>query len=225
MRQIRGLAASVLIFAALQTHQVRAQTELAMKIAEARKANATMMQQYSWQSRTELVDNGKTADTRIESVSTGPDGTLQRTLLNDESAALPHGFLRRRLAEKEKEKVEKYLTGLRHLLDQYTSPTQGKVVAFVVDAKIQAPDGSGVLVLTASGVVIPGDTVSLSVQAATRLPQRVAITTSFEGDPVVATATFKTLPSGLNHLEFGEVTVAAKQMTLQLHNYNYNQNN
>ena len=105
MRQIRVLTA-VLIFAALQTSPVQAQSELAMKIAEARKANAAMMLQYSWQSRTELIDNGKTADTRIESVSYGPDGTLQRTLLNDESAPLPHGFLRRRIAEREREKVE-----------------------------------------------------------------------------------------------------------------------
>ena len=40
-----------------------------------------------------------------------------------------------------------------------------------------------------------------------------------------ATASFRTLPSGLTHLEFGEVDVPAKQMSLQLHNYNYNQNN
>jgi hypothetical protein len=204
---------------------VAAQEGLAARIVEARAANAAMMKQYSWQSRTELIDKGKVADTRIESVSYGPNGQLQRTLLNDQSAPLPDGFLRRRIAEKEKEKVEKYLSGLRALLDQYTLPGQGKVSAFVSGAKIQPPDADGLLQLTGSSVVVPGDTFSLSVQATTRQARKVAITTTYEGDAVTASATFKTLPSGLTHLEFGEVDVAAQQMSLQLHNYNFNQNN
>ena len=52
------------------------------------------------QSRTELIDQGKVGDTRIEMVSYGPDGQLQRTLLNDESSPLPRGFVRRRIAER-----------------------------------------------------------------------------------------------------------------------------
>ena len=76
-----------------------AQEGLAMRIAEARKANAAQMKQYSWQSRTELIDNGKVADTRIDSVTYGPNNQLQRTVLNDQSSPLPRGFLRRRIGE------------------------------------------------------------------------------------------------------------------------------
>jgi hypothetical protein len=226
MRKLFILATSLLVFGGDQTNQLQAQSEgLAVKIAEVRKANVALMKQYSWQSRTELTDNGKVADTRIETVSYGPDGKLQRTLLNDESSPLPRGFVRRRIAEREKEKVEKYLTGLRALLDQYTLPTEGKMLGFVADAKIQAPDANAVLQFTGTGVVVPGDTVTLSVQAATRQTLKLAITTSFEGDPVIVSASFRTLAGGLNHLEFGEVDVAAKQIKLQQHNYNYNQNN
>ena len=196
-----------------------------MKIAGARKANAALMKQYSWQSRTEVIDKGKVADTRIESVAYGPAGQLQRTLLNDEKAPLPGGFLRKRIAESEREKVEKYLLGLRNLLDQYTLPTAGKMLDFVSAAKIQAPDANGLLQLSGSSVVVPGDSLTLSVQATNRQTRKVTITTTFEGDMVTATASFNTLASGLNHLEFGEVDVPAKEMKLQLHNYNYNQNN
>ena len=225
MKKLTILTASLLLFGAAQITQLQAQEGLAMKIGEARKANAALMKQYSWESRTELIDKGKVADTRIQTVSYGPDGQLQRTLLNDESSPLPRGFLRRRIAEKEKEKVEKYLKGLSALLDQYTLPTQGKVIEFVFDAKIQAPDGNGLLQLTGSSVVVPGDTFSLWVQATTRQTRKVAITTTFEGDPVTATGSFKTLPSGLTHLEFAEVDVPAKEIKLQLHNFNFNQNN
>jgi hypothetical protein len=183
------------------------------------------MKQYSWQSRTELIDKGKVADTRIEMVSYGPDAQLQRTLLNDEASSLPRGFLRRRIAERERERVQKYLVGLRGLLDSYTLPTQGKMLDFVTAAQIQAPDGNGLLQLVGSSVVVPGDTLTLTIQAATRQTRKLTITTTFEGDQVTATASFKTLASGLNHLEFGEVEVPAKEMKLQLHNFNYNQNN
>jgi hypothetical protein len=225
MKRLLIVTSGLLAFGVFQISELQAQEGLAARIAEARTANAAMLKQYSWQSRTEVIDTGKVADTRIESVTYGPNGQLQRTLLNDESSPLPRGFLRRRIAEREKEKVEKYLTGLRSLLDQYTLPTQGKVLAFVMSATIQAPDANGLLQLNGNSVVVPGDTFALSVQATTRQTRKIAITTTFEGDPVTATASFRTLPSGLTHLEFGEVDVPAKQMSLQLHNYNYNQNN
>src|SRR4051812_23496193 len=77
---------------------------LADKIYAAQKANAASLKQYSWSSRTEVLDGGKVQDVRIDSVSCGPDGQLQRTVLNDQSSPLPHGFLRKRIAEDERKK-------------------------------------------------------------------------------------------------------------------------
>ena len=48
---------------------------------------------------------------------------------------------------------------------------------------------------------------------------------TFQGDPVSLTATFKTLPSGLTHMAYGEVIVPAKQMSIQVQNFDYNRNN
>src|SRR5213083_585505 len=84
-------------------------TEMAVRITEARKANAALMRQYSWTSRTEVIDQGQVKDLRIDTVNYGPDGQLQRSTMNDQSAPLPRGFLRRRVAEIERQKVEQYL--------------------------------------------------------------------------------------------------------------------
>ena len=92
----------------------------AAQIAKARTANAALMKQYSWNSRVEVLDQGVVKDLRIELVNYGPMGQLQRNVLNDQSAPLPFGFLRRRIAENERAKVEEYLVGLRSLLEQYT---------------------------------------------------------------------------------------------------------
>ena len=79
--------------------------------------------------------------------------------------------------------------------------------------------------MTGKNVVSPGDTFSLWVDPRTRHAQRVQVSTSFQGDPVNLMATFKTLPSGLNHVAYAEVIVPTKQMSVQVQNFDYNRNN
>ena len=198
---------------------------MAVRVTEARKANAALMQQYSWTSRTEVIDQGQVKDIRIDAVNYGPGGQLQRTVMNDQSAPLPFGFLRRRLAEFERQRVEEYLSGLRDLLEQYTLPTAGKVEDFMNRATATGPDAAGLFEMTGQNVVYPGDSFSIWVYPLTRHPQKVQVSTTFQGNPVTLTATFKTLPSGLNHVAYAEVTVPAKQLSVQVQNFDYNRNN
>ena len=200
-------------------------TNVVERAMTARKANAALMRQYSWTSRTEVIDQGQVKDLRVDTVNYGPDGQLQRTVMNDQSAPLPVGFLRRRIAEDERKKVEEYLTGLRDLLEQYTLPTAVKVQEFMNRAAATGPDAGGLFELTGQNVVYPGDTFSLWINPKTRHAQRIQVSSSFQGDPLSLTATFKTLPSGLNHVAFAEVIVPAKQLSVQVQNFDYNRNN
>jgi hypothetical protein len=177
-----------------------APTAMAVRITEARKVNAALMRQYSWTSRTEVIDQGQVKDLRIDTVNYGPDGQLQRTIMNDQSAPLPFGFLRRKIAEHERQKVEQDLTGLRGLLEQYTLPTAGKVQDFMSAATATGPAASGLFEVTGRDVVTPGDTFSLWADPITRHPRRIQVATTFQGDRVTVIATFKTLRTGLNHV-------------------------
>ena len=199
--------------------------DVAVRVTEARKANAILMQQYSWTSRTELIDQGQVKDIRIDLVNYGPGGQLQRSLINDQGTPLPGGFLRRRIAERERQKMEEYLAGLRDVLEWYTLPTAGKVQAFLSQAKATGPDATGAFELTGQNVVLLGDTFSLWVDPLTRHPRKMQVSTTFQGDPVNVTATFKTLPTGLNYVAYAEVTVPAKQISVQVQNFDYNRNN
>ena len=105
----RSLAVAVFAMALGSTHTIAAQTApppttMAARITEARKANADLMRQYSRTSRTEVIDQGQVKDLRLDAVTYGPGGQLQRTAMNDQSAPLPFGFLRRRIAEVERQK-------------------------------------------------------------------------------------------------------------------------
>src|SRR5262245_2622298 len=137
---------------------------MATKVVEARKANAALMKQYTWNCRTELTKEGKTLDIRIDQVQYGPDGKLQRVELNNQTPDAkqwhPRGFLRRAIADDKKKELEQYLTGLRALLEEYTLPTEGKLIDFINSAKMQsasAPDGSPLLMIQGTNVVKPGD--------------------------------------------------------------------
>src|SRR3974377_1725629 len=99
---------------------VRAQSanaNVANQITEARKANAALMRQYTWNSRTEIIEGGEGKDIRIELVNYTPEGEFQRSVSNDQESRMPIGFLRRAIAENRKKQLEDYLTGLRGLIE------------------------------------------------------------------------------------------------------------
>ena len=201
--------------------QMAAKAATAMKIADARKANAKLMHQYAWQSRTELIENGAVQDMRLDQVQYGPDDSLQRIVQNEQGASLPMGFLRRAIAENKRQQMEEYLKGLRSLLDQYTLPTAGKVLDFMDTATATLADEGRLILMSGTSVVIPGDTLSVWTEAATRHTHKIQVYTFFQSDAVNLTATFKTLPSGLTHVAFAEATVPAKGLSVQVQNFDY----
>jgi hypothetical protein len=141
--------------------------------------------------------------------------------LNDQNAPLPRGFLRKAVAEDEKQKLETYLTGLRGLLDQYTLPTTGKVLDFMMSATPMGPDAAGLFSMVGNNVVLPGDSLTIWVNGITRHVARIQVNSTFQGDPVQLHATFSTLPSGLNYVAYAEATVPTKQLSVQVQNFNY----
>ncbi len=195
---------------------------LANSIIAARKKNAQMMQQYSWNCRLEVLEKGKVEDTRIDQCVYGADNQIQRTLLNDAGAALPRGFLRHKVAERERKDTGKYLKQVVALLDKYTLPSAGAVINFISSATIPAPGPNGEIQIAGNGVVTPGDSLSLTIYAPSRATRKVTIsTTDSDGNAINVTATFRTMASGLNHLQFATVEIPAKNLTIQVHNYDY----
>jgi hypothetical protein len=194
----------------------------AVQIYQAREANAALMQQYTWNSRTEIISKGQVKDTRIDQVSYGHYGQLQRSVLNDQSAPLPLGFLRRAIAEGEKQQMEQYLAGLQAIVEQYTLSTTGNILDFISTAVVSGPDANGLFQLTGHGIVRVGDTLMMWVDPWTKHLRRIQVNTSFQNDAVQLSATFATLPvSGLNYAAYAEATVPDKQLSVQIQNYNF----
>jgi hypothetical protein len=224
-RHLRELPSHIFVLLLLGSatqFQLRAETTgLAGEIIQVRQTNDALMRQYSWECRTDVLVDGASKDLRIEQVNYGPTGQLQRMVLNDQSPASPIGFFAARIAMEVRAEVQQAISGLRGLLDQYTLPSSGRVVGFINQATISAPDANGALQLTGSSVVVPGDTLSLWVDARTRQPRRMRLMTFYQGYQVTATATFNTLATGLNHMAYAQVNAPAINLTLQVQNFDY----
>jgi len=231
---MKALPRLVLAFAAVSFAQFAfaqsspyAAANRAVQISEARRANAALMHHFTWNSRVEIIVDGQIKDIRIEQVQYGPFGQLQHNLLNDQPAAgapgiLPFGFLRRAIAQQEKQQMQTFLQGLKQMLQQYTLPTTGKILDFMASATPAGPNEYGYYALAGSNVVQPGDELTIWVDPWTRHVRQVKVSTTFQGDTVQLHATFQTLhQSGLNYAAFAEATVPAKQLSVQVQNYNY----
>ncbi|MBL9147857.1 MAG: hypothetical protein JNM94_04115 [Phycisphaerae bacterium] len=197
---------------------------LANAILAARQKNAALMQQYNWNSRTEIDENGKMQDIRIELVSYLPNGELQRSLLNDQQGAMPGLFLRKAIEENQRKQVEEMVQGLGRLVEQYTLPTPGKMISYLVQAQVQpvtTAAGTTVLQIIGSGVVVPGDTFTMTFNGTTLQPTNIQINTTFNGNAVVVNGSFMTNRAGLNFLQYATAEVPSKNVAVMIHNFDY----
>ena len=197
-----------------------AQANIAVTITQARQRNAMAMQRYSWNERIDVQQGGQQKDLRIE-VCTFFGGQKQCTVQNDQHAPLPGGFFRRNAAENKIKDFETYIKGLKALIDQYTLPTAGAILNFLTTAQTMGPGPEGYLTTSGGNVVQPGDTLTIWTNAATRQPARMSINTVYQGQAVQVSATFKTLPAGLNYMNYATVDVPARQLQLAVQNFDF----
>jgi len=187
------------------------QTANAFRLAAARQANEALMKRYGWESRTQISVNGEVKDTRVDSVGYGPDGQLQRNNMSDQQAAVRGLFLRHLIAAVDKKELE-----------QYTLASAGAIQTFLDRAVASGPNPQGLYQMTGNSVVQPGDAYTLSFNPQTRKPTSIQVSTNFNGGPVTLNATFRTIgPDGLNYVEFANLDAPAKQVNVQVSNYNY----
>jgi hypothetical protein len=195
-----------------------------MQIQQARQANMTLLRNYTWNRRVEVLKNGNMVDQIISQENYLPNGQLQKVILNDEHAPLPGGFIRRMAAESKINDAKKYADGLKELFDQYTLPSAGAILNYLMIAHTTGPDAYGSLITTGSNVVVTGDSLTMWVDAKTKKIRKITVTTTFQGDYVTVNAVFGIVPhNGPTYLQYAEITVPSKAVMVLVQNYNYYQ--
>ena len=200
----------------------------AVQIYQAREANAALMHQYEWNSRTEIISQGQVKDIRIDLVSYGPFGQLQRTVINDQPASggpimpTPFGFLRRAIAEDKKKEMQEYLMGLQGCSSSTRCPRPRRSSTSSRRRLPADRTPTGLFQMTGYSVVQPGDNLTLWVNPWTKHLRQMQVNTTFQGNAVADDRDLPDAPrSGLNYAAFAEATVPAKQLSVQVQNYNF----
>lgn len=217
----------VIIFGIQFRQNLKAQTkeseisELATQILQARKTSNDLLPKYLWTSRTEIIKSKEILNILIEKNQYDQQGQLIQKVLNEKDAKMPKIFLIREIAETEKENMEKFLFGLRDFLKKYSLQGTDQIKRFLAAATWQVVDSTHEFVFTSRNVEEEGDQLTWWVEDIHYNTARIEVTTIYQKDVVRFTALFMRLRDGLNYMAYAEANIPAKNITLQLQNYDY----
>jgi hypothetical protein len=186
-----------------------------------RKVCNDLLPKYSWTSRTEILKSKEILNLIIEKNQYDHEGKIVQKVLNEQGAKMPKAFLIKEIAEAEKENMEKFLYGLRDFLKKYSLQGIDQVKHFIEAATWQVVDSTHEFVFTGRNVEEEGDHMIWMVEDIHYSTCRLEVFTTFEGDAVHFTGTFTRLRDGLNYLAYAEAHIPAKNITLQIQNYDY----
>jgi hypothetical protein len=217
----------LVLSAMLNLQHIQAQskdTELSAmvdRIIRERVLSNDLRLKYSWTTRTEVLKSKEVLNIMIEKNQYDKDGKIVKKMLNQQGAKMPTAFLIREIAESEKESMEKFLYGLADFLKKYSLQETEQVKRFISTATWQVIDSTHEFVFTGRNVEESGDRMTWVVENASFSTCKLEVETMFEGDAVHFTGTFTRLRDGLNYMAYAEARIPAKNITLQLQNYDY----
>ena len=184
------------------------------------KANAQLMQKYTWKMRVQLTYKGDEKPAQLYQMNY-VNGQLQKTLLSAPPAETgrKHG-IRHRIKEQKIDEFKAWAAQLTDLVKRYMSPSPGTMMDFYSSATF-CPVPSGNVRATDTGFIQPGDTATYWINPATKQPVTYAFATALQGDAVKATVTFGQVPGGPQYASQMNITVPAKEVSATITNFNF----
>jgi hypothetical protein len=164
-------------------------------------------------------------NTKVESVSYGPDGQQQKNVVSDTEAQQPRG-LRGMIAERKAEDIKTELESAVALIRGYVPPNPQQLQAAVAAHNMQlssAPPGEATLVF--SNYNLPGDALTLTFAIEPKSIQTVNVSTWLDSPskPVTLTVQFDTLPDGTDHAATTTLALPSSNLQVTVTNSNYQQ--
>lgn len=193
------------------------------KFAQTQQENARALRRYNWKSRTEVRRGGERKSTKLYLTRYAVDGTLQQTLINEESQKIPTRGLRGLIARKKKEDFVELLDSLGALAKSYGNLSADRMQRFMASAIVtpETASQSRLLRIEGRGVLLPGDSMTVWVDAVTRRQRRVEVQTTFDGKPLSITSQFEDLPNGPTFMARSVIDYPGKELSVITDNFDY----
>jgi hypothetical protein len=191
--------------------------------AQAQRENAKALRRYNWKTRTEVRKGGETKSIKLYLTRYAVDGTLQQTLINESSQKIPERGLRGLIARKKKEDLVELLDGLGALAKSYGNLPADRMQRLMASATttIETTSQSRLLRIQGRDVLLPGDWMTIWVDAVTRRQRRVEVQTTFDGKPLNVTTQFQDLQNGPTFMARSVVDYPSKELMVITDNFDY----
>jgi hypothetical protein len=212
-------AGSAALAGSIALAQAPSPVQLATEYGEKAKANAALMKQYSWQMRVQMTAKGEQKPASIYQMRYDVSGDLQKTLLTAPPEEKKHG-LRGKIEEDKMKEFKDWADGLMDLLKKYMAPTPGTMMDFYSKA-VSTPADPGMVKVSGSGFVQPGDSITYVINSATKSPLRFSFKTAYKGDPVECKVILGQVEGGPQYAGKTSVSVPAKDVSATIENFNF----
>jgi hypothetical protein len=192
-------------------------------LAFAQNQNAIALQQYTWKSQTQIRKEGEVKATKLYSSRYAADGTVVQLLIEEHSASLPKFGIRGMVAKKKKEDAQQLIEALQRLAKSYGELPPAKMQEFMKTAKstLETNAPQPLLRLESAGVLQPGDSMIVWIDANTRRQRRVEINSTFDEKSVRIVTEFRDLPNGPTYVARSVVDYPREELTLTMENFDY----
>ena len=196
---------------------------LFVAVKAAAERNQAQLRHYSWITTTLVSYDGKVKNTKVESVSYGPDGQQQTNVVSDTAAPQPPG-LRGRLAERKGDEIKAELESAVALIHSYVPPNPQQLQAAVASGHMTlSPSPPGLATLVFANYQLPGDAMTLTFAIEPKLIQTVNVTTWLDSPSKAVNlgVQFESLPDGTNVPSSTTLSLPASKLVVTVTNDNY----
>jgi hypothetical protein len=192
---------------------------LKQSLAESRQ----QLKQYQWTETMTVIVNGEEKSHKQYECHYGPDGTVQKVLLEASPEKTGRG-LRGRIIKKKKEEMTDYMRRAADLVKMYVPPTPDKIQATAAagNAAVEIQPGRHVR-LRFKDYEKPGDMLAVELDATSNRLLGATVDTYLDSprDGVGLTIQFGTLADGTIYPSDINLSVEAKNLTVRVTNSDY----
>ncbi len=215
MRLSRAVALLVVFCAALPVATLIAEPPATSReLLLAMGMNAKRMTQYEWKQRVTVIHRGKPSDPMVDQIRFDSSGQMQRTVISAPEQK-EMGGIRGRVAANVKQNVK----DIMQLAAQYNKPQQ--MMEAIKKAQITPAAGGSELQLLSSGLINPGDSMTMLVDSTTHLAKHVDIRTNYDGAPMTIAQEYGPIPQGPNVMNSMRVSVPQKDLAVNVDSYDF----
>jgi hypothetical protein len=222
-RSMSVVAILVAVSPAIAVAQAPNPGQMADAYAASAKANAQLMQKYTWKMRVQLTYKGEQKPASLYQMNY-VGGQLQKTEISapPEESGRKHG-IKHRVKEDKMAEIKSQIEALIELTKKYMAPTPGQMFDFYSKATI-GPAPTGGVQATGANFIQPGDNVTYFIDPATKSPTAYNFSTAMNGNPVTGTAQFAQVPGGPKYASALTINDPADNISVAVTNFDYQLN-